>query len=431
MEEKNMEKIYTLRDTVHLDIKFNEHFFALIGTREFQRLSRIKQLSSEYMLFPTATHTRFSHSIGTYYVMQKLIDRLETVLNHRGIGVDQEQKDLALASALLHDIGHGPFSHTFENISAAYSHEEWTIKILESPETEIHRALVNNFGEGFLPKLISVFHKEKAEKDTILALIHQLISSQMDADRMDYLLRDSYFTGVNNGGYDLNRLVASIEIEEVGENLQICVNEKFISSLEEYIMARFYMHKEVYQHPLKRQLENIVQKVFRRARELEAAGQLENLDGLIKKVLMDKLSLEDYLDLDDNILIYQMSVWRKSKDEILSSLCRAFVDRKKFQRYRASTDKSLETFLNEELEKKGIQGVDWSKEYSYIKDQVKIPVYNKGEDNIWVKLRTGQVVDITEASYILGNIDYKNKFERVTEYYHKQMIENKFGEINL
>lgn len=156
MKEKNIEKIYRLRDTIHGDIQFNEKFFSLISTAEFQRLARIKQLSSEYLLFPTATHTRFSHSIGTYYVMKKLTDRLEGVLESHGIAVTQTQKELALCSGLLHDIGHGPFSHTFEAIMDDQAHEEWTVKILASPETEIHQAIIQNFGAEFLEELLEI-----------------------------------------------------------------------------------------------------------------------------------------------------------------------------------------------------------------------------------------------------------------------------------
>ena len=432
MKERRIEKVYTLRDTIHMDIKFDEKFFSLISTTEFQRLARIKQLSSEYMLFPTATHTRFSHSVGTYYVMKKLVDRLESILKSHDIAVTEHQRNLALCSALLHDIGHGPFSHTFEAIMNTESHEEWTVRILADPNTEINKAIIKNFGDEFLMKLLGIFNKDVSkEEDTIVALIHQLISSQMDADRMDYLLRDSYFTGVSTGVFDLDRLIQSIEIEEIEDRLQICVNEKYLSSIEEYIMARFYMYKEVYQHPLKRQLENIVLKIFRRARELHAEGYLLQTNPLIEKVLLQKLDIPEYLALDDNILMYHMTVWRDSTDYILSALCRAFVDRKKFERYRNQNGESLTELLDAELAKKNLAPVRWEEEYSYIKDDVTIPIYDVAHDNIWVKLKSGQLVDVSEASYILQNIDFKNKFERTNEYYHKAMIEHKFGTLNL
>lgn len=432
MKEKNIEKIYRLRDTIHGDIQFNEKFFSLISTAEFQRLARIKQLSSEYLLFPTATHTRFSHSIGTYYVMKKLTDRLEGVLESHGIAVTQTQKELALCSGLLHDIGHGPFSHTFEAIMDDQAHEEWTVKILASPETEIHQAIIQNFGAEFLEELLDIFNKDATrEEDTILSLIHQMISSQMDADRMDYLLRDSYFTGVSTGVFDLDRLIQAIEVDEIENRLQICVSEKYLSSVEEYIMARFYMYKEVYQHPLKRQLENIVLKIFRRVKELHRDGFPLPLDPLIEKIMMKKLDLRDYLALDDHILMYHLAVWRDSPDEILSTLCKAFVDRKKFERYRNQKGESLADILDAELAKKGLAPVHWEEEYAYIHDDVKIPIYDIAHDNIWVKLQSGQLVDVSEASYILQNIDFKNKFERTNEYFHRSMMENKFGKLNL
>lgn len=425
---KKTGKTYTLRDTIHMDIKFEEKFFEIISTEEFQRLARIRQLSSEYLLFPTATHTRFSHSIGTYYVMKKLVGRLEEALSRHHISVTEEQKDLALCSALVHDIGHGPFSHTFEAILGGESHESWTIRILEDKSTQINQVITKNFGQDFLCKLIKIFQGHQEDhKDTMLELIQQLISSQMDADRMDYLLRDSYFTGVNTGVYDLDRVIESIEIEEMDQELRICVSEKYLSSIEEYVMARFYMHREVYQHPLKRQLENIILKIFKRSRELYAEGKLEHKDFLMEKVLQNQISLDDYLRLDDNILMYHIAMWRYSEDDILSTLSKAFVDRKKFERYRNKTGQRLDELLNMELEKRNIEPIDWQEEYSYIRDQVKIPLYDKNHNNIWVKEKSGSVADLSDVSYILKNIDFKNKFERTNEYYHRGMIQRKFG----
>lgn len=421
------QKTYFLRDAIHSDIAFETKFFALISTSEFQRLSRIKQLSSEYMVFPTALHNRFSHSIGTFFVMGKLIERLEQALKPHGVSVSQEQKDLALCSALLHDIGHGPFSHTFEKISGSFLHEYWTAKILEDENTEIHQALLRNFSPEFIEKLVRIFtHKNDDQQDTIITLISQLISSQMDADRMDYLLRDSYFTGVSTGLYDLHRLIEAIDVTKVDGRLRICVSEKYVSSIEEYIMARFYMHKEAYQHPLKRQLENIVQKIFARAKELYRNDVAIYCDEIILRLFNEDLDVKSYLQMDDGFLMYHMSKWRNHEDKVLSMLCRAFVDRKKFERYRG-TGQRLADQLNEAMKRQGKGPVDWKKEYCYIYDRVEIPIYDRKKDNIWVKLRSGEVVDITEGSYLFGNMDMSRRFVRTNEYYHPQMLRELFG----
>lgn len=419
------DKKYFLRDAIHSDIAFEQKYFELISTAEFQRLSRIKQLSSEYLVFPTALHNRFSHSIGTFFVMGKLLQRLESALASHGVEVTSEQKDLALCSALLHDIGHGPFSHTFEKISDIRSHEQWTARILLDERTEIHHALCKNFSKGFIEKLVGIFFGGKEQGDNILTLISQLISSQMDADRMDYLLRDSYFTGVSTGLYDLHRLIEAMDVAKVDGRLRICVSEKYLSSIEEYIMARYYMHKEAYQHPLKRQLEHIIQKIFLRAEELFELGEKIEMDPIILELFNGQLDVPHYLQMDDTFLMYHMSKWRNHQDFVLSSLCRAFVDRKKFRRHRDDS-LSLSDTLNQRLSEQGKEAIDWSKEYCYIADRVEIPVYNREKDNIWVRLSSGGVVDITEVSFLFGNMDTSRPFVRRNEYYHEEMLKRFF-----
>ncbi len=421
-------KTYFLRDAIHSDIAFEGRFFALISTAEFQRLARIKQLSSEYLVFPTAVHNRFSHSIGTFYVMGRLIERLESVLKDHQVEVTPEQKDLALCSALLHDIGHGPFSHSFESILGTCSHEEWSRRILSSPDTEIHRALRDNFSEGFVEKLIKILKGRNDPQDNIISLISQLISSQMDADRMDYLLRDSYFTGVSTGIYDLNRLIEAIDVTRLNGRLTICVREKYISSIEEYIMARFYMHKEAYQHPLKRQLEHIIRKIFERAGELYFVGRELNCDRLMQKLFEKDIRLSEYLQMDDAFLMYHIASWRSSDDFILSELSRAFVDRKKYSRYRSQGEgERLIDRLNSLIAAQGGSPIDWQKEYCYIDDTISIPIYNRGKDNIWVKKQDGEAVDIAEASYLLKNLDMRDSFVRENEYYHEKMLAGLHG----
>lgn len=422
------QKTYFLRDAIHTDIAFEGKFFALISTAEFQRLSRIKQLSSEYMVFPTALHNRFSHSVGTFYIMGKLIERLEAVLKDYDVKVTDEQRDLALCSALLHDLGHGPFSHTFEKISGSVSHEKWTVKILQDKNTQINKALCEYFSEDFVEKLVGIFENKDKEQNNIISLISQLISSQMDADRMDYLLRDSYFTGVSTGRYDLERLIEAIDICMVDNRLRICVNEKYVSSIEEYIMARFYMHKEAYQHPLKRQLENIIQKIFDRAKELYYGNADIYIDKIIVDMFNNKMTVDSYLQMDDGFLMYHMSKWRNHNDFILSSLCKSFVDRKKFRRYRGEkSGKTLSEVLNTQVFLKNNDKIDLLYRYCYISDKVEIPIYDKEKDNIWVKLNNGDIVDITEGSYIFGNMDMSKRFTRKNEYYHEEMIQNLFG----
>lgn len=434
----NGNKEYILRDPVHLDIVFPRKYFDLVNTIEFQRLSRIKQLSCEYLVFPTASHTRFSHSIGTYYVMGKLIDSIESILSGYGIAVTQEEKDLAFCSALLHDIGHGPFSHTFEKIFKLGNHEMWTIKIIKDENTQINQVLRRNFSNEFISKLVDVLSNDKKDnfenqEQSIMTIISQLISSQIDADRMDYLLRDSYFTSVSNGHYDMKRLIKSLDIVNLDGKLRICVNEKYISSIEEYIMARFYMHKEAYQHPIKIQMENILIKIFMRAKELYFLKVGLFVDETMEKLFLNnKLDTCDYIRLDDYFMYFHISKWKYSDDIILKTMCAAFLDRKKYKRYRNFNEgKSLSEVLNDNLKRIGSSEIDWSEEYSYIKASVSIGIYDKAKDNIWVKLKDGTIKDISEVSFIFKNIDMNKMYHRTIECYCEELIKLKYGEAYL
>lgn len=427
-------KRYVLRDPVHLDIEFPYKYFSLVNTTEFQRLSRIKQLSCEYLVFPTASHTRFSHSIGTYHVMGLLIEHLEGILNSYGIEVTQEQRDLALCSALLHDIGHGPFSHTFEKIFGLGNHEDWTVKIMRDPDSQINRALSMNFSESFVEKLAAIFSGVSDEADgseeNIMTLISQLISSQIDADRMDYLLRDSYFTSISNGNYDIRRLIKSLDVACQNNRFKICVNEKYISSIEEYIMARYYMHKEAYQHPIKVQMEALLVKIFARARELYLTGEPVFADEIMLRLFDRKeISVSEYTSIDDYFMYFHMTKWKNHSDSVLSHMCRAFLDRKKYKRYRKTENiPELCEVLDSNLRICGMKAADWSSEYGYIRRTVSFGIYDRNKDNIWVKMKDGSIKDISEVSYVFRSMDMEWPYERTIECFSSELLTERFGE---
>ena len=427
-------KRYVLRDPVHLDIEFPYKYFSLVNTTEFQRLSRIKQLSCEYLVFPTASHTRFSHSIGTYHVMGLLIEHLEGILNSYGIEVTQDQRDLALCSALLHDIGHGPFSHTFEKIFGLGNHEDWTVKIIRDPDSQINRALNSNFSESFVEKLAAIFaggsYEEDDSEENIMTLISQLISSQIDADRMDYLLRDSYFTSISNGNYDIRRLIKSLDVACQDSGFKICVNEKYISSIEEYIMARYYMHKEAYQHPIKVQMEALLVKIFARARELYLTGEPVFADEIMLRLFDRKeISVSEYTSIDDYFMYFHMTKWKNHSDSVLSHMCRAFLDRKKYKRYRKTENiPELCEVLDSNLRICGMEAADWNSEYGYIKRTVSFGIYDRKKDNIWVKMKDGSIKDISEVSYVFRSMDMEKPYERTIECFSSELLTERFGE---
>lgn len=428
-----------IRDVVHSDIFFEKKYFEIIDTAEFQRLNRIKQLSCEYLVFPGATHTRLAHSLGVYFVMDKLIHHFTGVLKDLGYQVTEEEKELALCAALVHDLGHGPFSHSFENIFPVKSHESWTTEILQEESTEIHQVIIKNFGKEFLDALVDLISKEYAghRQGGILSIISTLVSSQVDADRMDYLLRDAYFTSVTNGNFDLNRLIRSLGVEQSPrDSFIIYIHEKFMATLEEYILARYYMHKEVYQHSVKRQMEGILKKIFLRAGELIGRGSQLYCHPVIDKLIHKKdIGVKEYLRIDDNTLIYHLELWEKSQDPILAFLCRCFLDRNKFEKRVFSTEdkESVEKFkesINKVLKNGNKYPIkDFSKEYFIFEDEMKLELYANRRENIWIKSSRGELHDLSQRSTLINKksmTDQTHSQRRI--YYSRELFQMIYGQ---
>jgi HD superfamily phosphohydrolase len=338
-----------IRDAVHGDIFIPDKFLKIVDTPEFQRLRRIRQLSTASMLFPTAEHTRFSHSIGCYYVMNLLIEHFRPILGSIKVKIDDIDIDLALAAALLHDIGHGPFSHAFENAlpnnKKQKKHEQWTTDIITSEESEIQKSLTKYFGAEFPRKLADLISKDRQiEKNGIdrqryteidlFFVVSSLISSQLDADRMDYLLRDSYFTGVPYGSFDISRLINSLTLTVSNDQYYVCTQEKYLSTIEDYVLARYQMHNGIYLHKFKCEMELVIRKILYRAFELFNDNRIDkdDLPAAIRKTFEGKdVSVTDYVALDDSVLLFLFSKWKNSSDQMLSVLSSTLLDRKKFR----------------------------------------------------------------------------------------------------
>lgn len=408
---KPAEKNTIIRDVIHSDVEFDSKMTELIDTKELQRLHRIKQLSCEYFVFPTATHSRFSHSIGCYHVMKLLINHFKPLLEQKGYKVEEEDVNLALVSALVHDIGHGPFSHTFEKIFKIKSHEQWGIDILNYDKSEVKSKIISNYGEEFFGKLIEIISKNFNSKNAnpIFRLISTLVSSQADADRMDYLLRDSYFTSVTNGNFDLQRLIKSFGVEEENNVLKIYINEKYMSTLEEYVLARYFMHKEVYQHSTKKQMEEIMKKIFMRASYLLLNGHEEALFAgrIMKKLLTYKfITVPEYLELDDGSFLYHINAWTHSDDEILKYLSESFLNRNKFSKNMVMVkNRALLNKLNDYLVFHGkdrLQNFDG--EYYCLHIDKKLEVYApSSSENILIKSADdSHLVDLTQKSTLIN-----------------------------
>ena len=412
-----------LRDAVHGDILIPNKYLAVIDTPEFQRLRRIKQLSVATMVFPSADHTRFSHSIGTFHIMQMLINHFESLVRELNINdavvFSEEEKDLARLSALLHDIGHGPFSHAFEHLYDKKKHEDWTISIIESEESKVHQNIVSQFGQEYPEKVSRLISNQRDAKKgeptkvikniDLFSIISSLISSQLDADRMDYLLRDGLHTGTNLGKIDLGRLISSFQLTVSKDNYVICIPEKHIQDVETYLLARYQMQKTVYYHDFKIQMEQIIRQIVDRAKKLYLDDKLEYHPKLIESLLRnDDLSISDYVSLDDSVFYYYFMEWENSNDQTLSALCKGILHRQKATKLPLINDQNpaLEQFKLQFVELLDVSGYHTTiealpSESFWIESTKSFSAYKPKEENIWIQKLNGSIDDITSISKII------------------------------
>jgi HD superfamily phosphohydrolase len=318
------ERIY--RDPVHNIIRLRTDtddgrlMVQLIDAPEFQRLRRIKQLGLALYTYQGAEHSRFAHSLGVLHLMTRVLDRLGE--NHH---IKPEDRMAALAAALLHDIGHGSFSHVMEKV-LGFHHEAWTVRAVVSQETEVGRLLRACSEE--LPQRVASIIEGKFRP----AYLAQLVSSQLDVDRMDYLLRDSLMTGAKYGIYDLEWIINALEIDETAD--RIYVTARGLHAVEEYLQARYYMFRQVYFHRTLRSAETVLRSALRRALELLAAGEeVWRAPGTAFEKVLSRtpLALSDHLEMDDSDVLFHVKQWQHARDAILSDLARRFINRNLFK----------------------------------------------------------------------------------------------------
>ncbi len=320
------ERIY--RDSVHDIIRVNTDsaegrlIVALIDTPEFQRLRRIRQLGLAYFAYQAAEHSRFTHSLGAFHLAARMIAKLRL-----GYEIADEAQTAVRVAALLHDIGHGPFSHVIESI-LDFHHEEFTIEAVLSGETAVGR-LLRQFSSGLADDVAAIIRGDFRHR-----ALAQLVSSQLDVDRMDYLLRDSLMTGAKYGIYDLEWIIKSIEINERDDHLY--VSAPGIYAVEDYLQARYYMYRQVYFHRTLRSAEAILRMLLKRALFLyKNVGAVWNAaETPMEKILAgEKLDLAEHLELDDTDVMFSIKRWRHSSDPILSDLAKRFLDRRLFKAF--------------------------------------------------------------------------------------------------
>lgn len=310
------EKVF--KDPVHKYIYVQDRIiWNLINTKEFQRLRRIRQLGTSYLTFHGAEHSRFSHSLGVYEITRKIISQFERAGYE---GWPREEKLLSLCAALLHDLGHGPFSHSIEEVFDTH-HENWSCRILLD-KTEIN-AVLRTVSDDFPEKVVSVLQKTYPNP-----IVVSLVSSQMDADRMDYLLRDAYYTGVNYGTFDMDRILRVLRPHDG----QIVVKESGMHAVEDYLMSRYQMYWQVYFHPVTRSSEIILRQIFRRAKELYSQGYTFGfMLAPLEHLFTGELTTADYLLLDEALVQTVFVKWMDEHDQLLAELCARFINRRLYK----------------------------------------------------------------------------------------------------
>lgn len=321
MLKEKLPKEKVLRDPIHNFIHVEDPIILdLINTPEFQRLRRVKQLGITSSVFHGAEHSRFGHSVGVYELARRITERFEQYYSDVW---DPKERLLTLVAALLHDIGHGAFSHTFEHLFHT-DHEAMTREIITG-DTEIHRVLAQ-VSPDFPNKVASVIAKTYENPQVV-----QLISSQIDVDRMDYLLRDAYFTGTKYGEFDIDRILRTMQPTPDG----IAFDIAGMHAVEDYIVSRYQMYLQVYFHPVSRGMEVLLEHLLQRAQELYRSNTTsefaENdfIGPLLAPLFSDKkLTLSEYLKLDDNVFMTYINIWQSHSDPILSDLSQRFMGRR-------------------------------------------------------------------------------------------------------
>jgi HD superfamily phosphohydrolase len=343
----------------------------LIDTPEFQRLRRIRQLGPASLTFHGAESSRFTHSLGVMAIARRAFDTVASrhpeLIPHRAT---------VLCAALLHDIGHGPFSHTCEEIFGSH-HEHWTQRILE--ESEDVRSCLMAFSPDLLPQILQVYQKSHP-----VPFVWQLVSSQLDCDRLDYLMRDSYSTGASYGKLDLDRILLAMDFDP--QQAILIVKQKGITAIEHYLIVRYFMYAQIYNHPKNIAATWSLYQAFYRARELLALGKLDADETVTTWLSADcnQMALSHYLAADDGVLFYHLQRWQGHPDPILADLCRRYVNRDLFKA-RDVTDLSMEqqqTLLQKmraELEHQGYAApyyaglrTSWSRGYTLYQRGIKL-----------------------------------------------------------
>ena len=396
-------KLKILNDPIYGFITIpNDRIFKIIEHSYFQRLRRISQMGLSYLVYPGAHHTRFHHALGCVHLMQKAV----RVLRYKGVEISENEEEALLIAILMHDIGHGPFSHAMEHsLVEGVDHETISLLFMEEMNTEFNQSLT---------LAIKIFKGSYDRK-----FMNQLISSQMDMDRLDYLKRDSFYTGAVEGNINSERLITMLNVV----NDELVVEEKGIYSVEKFLIGRRLMYWQVYLHKTSLVAEQLLIRVLKRAKELIDAGHELHASGSLMYFLKNKITRENFNTetlnmfsrLDDNDVISAMKEWMYSEDFVLSNLCEMIINRNllkvKIKKKKPSAEK-LEKRSKALQKKYGISEKEAS--YFVFDGEIANLAYKREKDNINILHKNGKINDVVKVS---DQFNLKALTNTVTKYY--------------
>ncbi len=401
----NNEKVF--RDPIYGYIRVEYKIISdLINSKEFQRLRRIRQLSGVSMVFHLAEHSRFAHSLGTYELARRAYNSVADIKNL----FSERELIILLSASLLHDLGHGPYSHCFEHVFGV-NHEKMSSAII-CGDTEVNQIL-NKHDGNLAADVAGIINHEGR-----FPLIESLVSSQLDCDRMDYLKRDSYFTGAFYGDIDVEKIMRSMRVIDN----KIVYKTSAINTIEDYLVGRYHMYWSVYYHPTARSYEIILEKIYLRIQELIRMDFDFKLDISILNAVENKtLSVNDYLMLDDTYINGVIQRFQYSNDEILSDLCNSFMNRHMFKYVDYEHDGDKVNLVKDYFERHSEE-----KKYYYKVDEVRQIIY---QYKLYMPLATeinilkpnGDIVPVSEYSLIVKGLIDDSKKSDVKVFYKGEL----------
>ena len=380
----------------------NAFILDLIEHPYFQRLCRISQMGLSYLVYPGARHTRFHHALGCMFLMQQAIQ----TLRYKQIEITPEEEEALYIAILLHDIGHGPFSHAMEHsIVEGISHEEISLAFMQALNAQF---------EGRLSLAIEIFQKKYKKQ-----FMNQLISSQLDMDRLDYLKRDSFYSGVSEGNINSQRIIAMLTVKDD----TLIVEEKGIYSIEEFLVARRLMYWQVYLHKTSIGAEFVLVKLLARVKELTHQGKKLPMttalrffvENHITKETFDSHALELFAQLDDYDIISGLKEWQYGEDWVLAKLSQMILNRDllRVRLYRSPVEKEkVQELLREAAEQ--LQIPEELASYFVFTGEISNTAYRKDEQNILIYTKNNKIIDVTKAS---DQMNLDALATKVTKYY--------------